>query len=149
MVNFFSSRLTELVLLITLANCKFARTTPTHQNHPNPNKPSLNPNQTDVIGDSAGTEGLDVNPAWVFYALYSLHNRLPRALSLTIVIGAATIITDIIFFAVNAPNLRGAAITFGVYVLRAQRARAMPVCARSHPPFSLSLLAAALGSSSK
>ena len=67
-----------------------------------------------IIADCSGAEGLILGPAWCFYALFGLHTKALRALSITIILGAATFITDIIFLA--AQPRPSAAVVFAVCV---------------------------------
>lgn len=91
MVNIFSLRFIEATLLTTLLLF--------------------------VIADAAGTFGLTYAPAWCFYSLYALHSRLPRSLTISILVGAGTIVTDIIYFGATGGKFSSAgAITFAVCV---------------------------------
>ena len=89
---YYSSRYIEIVLLATLAFY--------------------------IIADCAGAEGLIFGPAWAFFALYALGSRLARPLSLTIILGAGTFITDIAFLGANPRP--GAAVTFAVFGMLAK-----------------------------
>lgn len=108
MVNIFSLRFVEATLLTTLLLF--------------------------VIGDAAGTFGLAYGPAWCFYSIYALHSRLARSLTISILVGTLTIVTDIAYFAATGGKFSSAgAITFAVCVLTVWRGATSSSCAAITP----------------
>jgi hypothetical protein len=96
MVNIFSLRFIEATLLTTLLLF--------------------------VIADAAGTFGLTYGPAWCLFSVYAIHSRVARSLTISIVVGTLTIITDIAYFAATGGKFSSAgAITFAVCVSPAAR----------------------------
>ena len=96
MVNIFSLRFIEATLLTTLLLF--------------------------VVADAAGTFGLTYGPAWCLFSVYAIHSRVARSLTISIVVGTLTIVTDIAYFAATGGKFSSAgAITFAVCVSPAAR----------------------------
>ena len=73
-----------------------------------------------MIADACGTFGITYGPAWVLFSVYSVHSRAPRSLTISILVGASSVITDLIYFGVVVNNkqngVSAGAITFAVCV---------------------------------